>query len=222
MAFQERLTRAIKTDRLDVRGLNLTCIPFDIPDNVTEINCSGNRLLHLPRLPKALTRLNCSNNQLTSLPQLPDSLTMLDCSKNYLTELPDLHTTSITHLICSENMITSVPRLPTTLRCFSCHTNNLHTLPEMPQSLILLWAHFNKKMSPYFQSIAESDDPLHELNQYYEWRRHTRRVIKNLSHLNHAIITLPDDVKSLIGSHYSGIIGSLTNQINCLKQQVCE
>ena len=222
MTLHDRLERAEKTGRLDLRGLKLTYLP-EIPSNVTELNCSTNNLQLLPPLPPKLTRLICSSNNLVNLPTLPRTLTLLDCSKNYLTELPDLQNTSITHLICSENMITTIPQLPPSLRCFSCHTNNIATIPEMPKSLILLWAHFNTKMSPYFQSIAESDDPLQNLHNHYEQKRLFRQILKNIVTMNNALRnTMSDDVKSNISAAFTGRERSLKDQILCLKQQIMQ
>ena len=212
----------MQTNMLDLRGLNLTEIPH-FPRNVTEINCSGNRLRILPDLPPNLKRFNCSKNVLSSLPILPPSLTMLDCSKNYIDALPDIEHTAITHLICSENVLECLPLLPLKLRCLSCHTNKLQTLPEMPRTLMLLWAQFNQLSEP-FQTFAETDDPIHELQQYYDHKRYVREASINLLRLRHTFqnnaTTIPSDILNAVGTHLSGITSTIDNQINCLKQQI--
>ena len=62
----------------------LTSLPAQLPDSLTELWCSRNQLTSLPDLPASLTVLHCYNNHLTSLPDLPDSLTKLWCSDNQL------------------------------------------------------------------------------------------------------------------------------------------
>ncbi len=61
----------------------------DIPDYITNIFCSNNKLNSLPKLPESLERLWCRGNKLTQLPKLPDSLFELCCGDNKLTIYPD-------------------------------------------------------------------------------------------------------------------------------------
>ena len=226
MAYQQRLDRARQTNILDLRGLRLTEILTIFPPNITEINCSGNRLRTLPYLPPNLRRLICSNNALICLPELPQSLTLLDCSKNYLTELPEVEHTSLTHLICSENMLQTIPALPLKLRCLSCHTNTLEYLPEMPKTLILLWSQFNPTLHEPFRTISEETDPVLALQNYYDHKRYVREASKNLLNLRHVFdnnnkacnaIALSEDILNAIGSHFSGINSPIDKQIACLK-----
>ena len=69
------------------------------------LECSFNRLTHLPELP-ANEILKCYNNQLTHLPELPLN-EILYCSKNKLTHLPELPQNKA--LDCSDNQL---PKLP--------------------------------------------------------------------------------------------------------------
>ncbi len=56
---------------------------IDNYDNVVYIDCSGNKLTSLPKLPISLQKLYCGNNKLTSLPELPNSLQELYCRNNH-------------------------------------------------------------------------------------------------------------------------------------------
>ena len=59
----------------------MTRLPEHLPNTLTELYCSNNRLTRLPeQLPNSLINLSCYNNYLTRLPEhLPDSL---DCEGN--------------------------------------------------------------------------------------------------------------------------------------------
>ena len=55
--------------------------------NLTELDCSNNKLKNLKGCPKNLTRLNCSYNELTSLKGCPQSVIEFYCANNNLTLL---------------------------------------------------------------------------------------------------------------------------------------
>ncbi len=63
---------------------------ISIPNNLTELDCSINKLTSLPELPNNLVNLYCEDNQLTTLPKLPNTLKYLSCDNNNIKQLPDL------------------------------------------------------------------------------------------------------------------------------------
>ena len=87
--------------RFDLCNKNLTTLEYiDFPDDITELDCSGNQLTSLEHAglcpasapgacPPNLQILycNCNFNQLTSLEHCPQSLQVLYCNANQLTSL---------------------------------------------------------------------------------------------------------------------------------------
>jgi len=210
--------RALKTNVLDVRGQQVTSLP-PLPQNITEIICSGNQLRCLPVLPPHLLRLVCSNNLLQELPEMPTSLQILDCSKNFIEYLPDLENTSLETLVCSENLLKDLPILPKTLRRLSCHTNRLAYLRPMPASLILLWAQFNPEMNSILQSVVQDPDPVEALKEYFSEKRACQKIIRDVLCLKEALkkSDLSGDVLDRIAHQLSAILGPMESQIECLK-----
>lgn len=96
--------------RLNVDNNQLASLPERLPETLQELDASGNRLTHLPRLPAGLQSLNVDHNQLAGLPEpLPAALEWLSASYNRLTRLPE---TVPHHLIwfgASDNLLTNVP-----------------------------------------------------------------------------------------------------------------
>ena len=210
--------RALQTNLLDVRGQRLTSLP-PLPQNITEIICSGNQLRCLPVLPPHLVRLVCSNNLLQELPEMPTSLQVLDCSKNFIEYLPDLEHTSLASLICSENLLKDLPILPNTLRCLSCHTNRLAYLRPMPASLILLWAQFNPEMNLILQSVVQTPDPVGALQEYFSEKRACRKSVRDVLCVKEGLkkSNLSTDILDRIAHQFSAILAPMESQIECLK-----
>ena len=69
---------------LDVSDCNLISLPYTLPKNLEELNCSYNYLTYIPFLNDNLKILNCRNNLIKRLNYLPDSLKYLDARKNLL------------------------------------------------------------------------------------------------------------------------------------------
>jgi Leucine-rich repeat (LRR) protein len=92
---------------LDLSSLHLTELP-PIPLNCKRLDCSGNDLLSLPKLPNC-TFLNCRFNKLLCLPELPNC-EQLVCGCNELQTLPDLPKCQV--LYCYNNNLTFLPQLP--------------------------------------------------------------------------------------------------------------
>ncbi|UWU76101.1 NEL-type E3 ubiquitin ligase domain-containing protein [Bradyrhizobium huanghuaihaiense] len=96
--------------RLNVDGNQLASLPERLPSTLQELDASGNRLTHLPRLPDGLQYLNVEYNQLTELPEpLPAGLEWLSASHNRLTNLPETVPHQLLWLGASNNQLTSVP-----------------------------------------------------------------------------------------------------------------
>ena len=55
-------------------------------NSIKRIDCSSNRIKHLPTLPENLTNLLCYNNQLYYLPLLPPSLETIHFENNPMAE----------------------------------------------------------------------------------------------------------------------------------------
>ncbi len=132
----------VKNGFLDCRNQDLTSLK-GCPDDVTELNCSWNKLTSLETCPtlksvitlnvqcnnltslegcntlKSLTTLYCCGNKLTSLKGCPKSLTTLQCIDNNITSLEGCPNSVIT-LICSYNQITSLEGCPTGVTKLDC------------------------------------------------------------------------------------------------------
>ena len=120
---------------------------FDSPPEEVVENYEGQDLTKLPRLKYNLTELNCSHNRLESfesLGHLPGNIIKLNCSFNLLPKLSYLP--PLRELNCSFNRITSFPeRLPSSLIVFNCEGNELTILPEyIPHSLKIFNCSANK------------------------------------------------------------------------------
>jgi Leucine-rich repeat (LRR) protein len=125
--------RLVKVD-LSYNGLtylpNLVCLP-----NLKTLVVNNNKLPVLPELPERLTDLNCSYNQLERLPDLPSGLVFLSCGFNRLVELPKLPAT-LSELSCRNNQLETLPKFPPSLMMMSCEFNRLKQLPVFNDLLI--------------------------------------------------------------------------------------
>ena len=130
-----------------------------IPANITQLNCSNNRLTELQGLPAGLQFLWCDNNQLTSLPDLPAGLISLHCHNNQLIKLPQLPDRLI-HLLCQHNRLTSLPNLPATLQSI----NVLHNpFPARLQTIVDKYMHEYDMGYIYVENIPKL---IRAVNQY--------------------------------------------------------
>ena len=131
---------------------------------VSRVECSGNRLTELPRMPDILGALECANNRLTEFPDLSnvDRLRGLDISGNFLREMPSLSPVQtlnvannlltqlpplwpeLSNLYANGNMLESLPALPSNLRLLEISHNQVENLPDLPESLTWLQAKHNR------------------------------------------------------------------------------
>uniref|UniRef100_A0A6C0KRA0 Uncharacterized protein n=1 Tax=viral metagenome TaxID=1070528 RepID=A0A6C0KRA0_9ZZZZ len=169
------LNQLINLMNLECSYNNLSEIPnFYLPsaeDNsggLETLNCSYNKIIGLPILPRNLIDFNCSNNQIFSLPELPLKLIKLNFSSNLIigsieninfpatlkklnlsdcqiTSLPKVLPLKLKELDCSNNQIVSLPKvLPNNLKKFNCSNNKITYLPDLPKSLRVLFCKENK------------------------------------------------------------------------------
>ena len=119
-----------------------------IPENTTELYCSNNELITLPKLPETLKVLYCDNNNLITLPELPKNLNFLVCDNNNLIKLPNF---------------------PINLRVIYCNNNKITSLPVFNKKLIIIYCHYNKLIEIKNESrIHKSKLILKEIQVYNE------------------------------------------------------
>jgi len=165
--------------QLDLSSLDLIDIPSDppLPDTLTSVVFTNNKLTTLPSLPSRLTHLFCGANKLTSLPDLPQPLKEIYCSENNLETLPKLHNNlkvlsstnnklthlptlphNLTHLYLSYNKLKYISKLPNTLMFLICSHNKLTRLPEIPDNLLELYCEDNNLPDELYQREEENMD----------------------------------------------------------------
>ena len=135
------------TKYIDISERELTTLP-DLSrfTNLTELDCSLNKLTILPPLIACLKNLNCSYNKLMCLPPLPEKLEKLVCSDNLLTVLPSLNKKLVT-LWCAGNQLTQLPALNRDLVTLWCAANQLTKIPNLNPDLLKLWCSDNQLTS---------------------------------------------------------------------------
>lgn len=98
------LITLIKNDNCVVKydcDFNFKWTDDDILNHIIELNCFGNSLTDLPKLPKCIF-LNCSRNKIIHLSELP-KCEYLYCYDNELTNLPELPNCKL--LFCINNYL---------------------------------------------------------------------------------------------------------------------
>ena len=108
--------------RLDY-SFNKRLPPNDVcllPASLIELDCSGLRLLNLPKCEIAyesmfLEELYCRDNLLKRIDSFPISLQICDISENEIKFLPELPP-KLSRFICAHNPIESIPSLPESLK----------------------------------------------------------------------------------------------------------
>jgi hypothetical protein len=80
---------SFKVTRLDLRGWNLTAIPW-IPERCIRVNLSGNQLISLPNLPDTIEILDIGDNMITDVVKWPKNLKWLRISGNPIRQIPPL------------------------------------------------------------------------------------------------------------------------------------
>lgn len=146
----------------------------NLPKNIVELVCSGNKLStldtsYLPYLKildcssnnitsliygNLLTSLECDNNKLTTLPSLKSFLTMkmLTCSKNNLSYVPEYP--NLKMLDCSDNKIEKINNL-SSLEELYCDKNNISSITNLPQIKIISCIENEDIALPYFNNLSE-------------------------------------------------------------------
>ena len=151
---------------------NLSNLPPELPNSLTELWCNDNTLYNLPELPDSLTFLYCSNNNLSSLSELPHSLTHLYVYNNNLSSLPELPQ-SLTYLYCDNNILSDLPELPNSLIFLYCNNNCLSDLPELPNSLNHIKYHNN----PIYTHIEHCFNG--DIEKYFEFNEKMKKLFIN-------------------------------------------
>jgi len=115
---------------LNLRGLNLSCLPESLPPFLQKIDASDNYLRSLPILPPSLKMLNVANNyslftyrfdlRTDNFPDLPPSLEELNASYTGLQSLTDNLPPGLKKLHLVGNELTSLPKKITTLLKSDC------------------------------------------------------------------------------------------------------
>ena len=138
---------------------------LNLPDNIEELNCSGNKFTSLdfdyhstsnPDFHNGtkylnLRILNCSNN-----PLLTEVYYNLDGSSTAaMATLNVSGCTSLTKLFCYNSKITSIANLPSSLKILNLNNNLLTSLPSMPSGLENLYV-YNNKLTSFSYSNSSS------------------------------------------------------------------
>lgn len=84
-----------------------------------------------------ITELDCSNNRLTSLEGCPPNLRKLFCSYNDLENLRGCPQ-NLQQLYCDNNRLTSLVGCPSNLKILHCNNNQLQTLEGCPVKLKII------------------------------------------------------------------------------------
>jgi len=113
---------------LNISNKNYVCLVVD-GDLLKARDLHGNIVFHSLI---DITNLDCSDNRLQSLPQLPDSILILSCHSNYLKYLPELPK-QLVILRCADNRLESLPKLPETIEWLACFCNPLKFIPPLPK-----------------------------------------------------------------------------------------
>jgi Leucine-rich repeat (LRR) protein len=81
---QRRIKKCIQYGEtsLNIFGLELKELPNNLPNNLTRLDCSFNKITKLENLPNNLTILICSYNKIAKLENLPNNLIELNCYYN--------------------------------------------------------------------------------------------------------------------------------------------
>lgn len=131
-------------------GQTLKCDSYDDMiklynfDDIVYMECYGQELMNITKLPKKLIELYLPNNCINALPKLPDTLEVLEVPHNVLYELPELPK-KLKELNCENNILHKLPdKLPDTLIELNCSDNNITKLPILPKLLEYLYVDKNQ------------------------------------------------------------------------------
>lgn len=119
---------------LDVSNLGITFLP-PLPDSITELNASYNKLIAISDLPKTLKKLTIWSNQIIYLPEdLPAELEILNAGNNLISYIPSLPK-KLQKLDLSYNNLETIIALPDTVTTFIANTNNIKKIFSFPASM---------------------------------------------------------------------------------------
>jgi len=157
----------------EVRDINWFIKENNIALDVTELNCSYNRLTSLHGIEKLtkLTELYCFKNKLTSLTRIDklQNLSKLNCSYNNLTNLYEIKKlTNLTLLNCSYNYLVSLNEIEklTKLTKLYCYNNNLVSLYGIEKLVNLTEIYFNNNNLPNYSTNIKKLKQQLKLEQY--------------------------------------------------------
>jgi Leucine-rich repeat (LRR) protein len=120
-----------KNNILDLSSMNLSFLPDNIPDTITELYCYDNNLTIIDNLPKNIKKLLCCDNKINSINNnFPESLEYLCCDGNLIEKLPD-NLKSINFVCCENNNITDISniKINNNLKEFYCGINDIKYIP---------------------------------------------------------------------------------------------
>jgi len=157
---------------VNLYGRGLVVLPeYAFNPNVALLDCTGNNLREIPKLPRNLIELKCSNNYLTWLPRLPNTLKRLVCDGNPIEIIPELPN-NLEYLNCSSTQVKKLPKLPNTLINILCSHTKLETIPNLPENLTIINFEHNPLSEPYityYNTYIQTNDInkfIHDVNSY--------------------------------------------------------
>lgn len=177
---------------------NLTGIQYF--SSLKFLNCNGNYINNLPKLPAPLDSLFCNSITTTTINPLPTGLKKLIISGSNLVSLPTLPTT-LKFLSVWSQSLSVLPALPVNLEHLECHSSPgyiSHSLPSLPNTLKYLFCSQFK-----LDSLPTLPNTLIALDCQMNLITHLPTLPNNLEFLNcsyleiNSIPTLPSNLKYL-------------------------
>ena len=107
----------------------------DLPESLTDLDCSNNRIKSIDKFPKGIITVICSHNLLEELPTIPETIGYFDCSFNNLTVLPKIKKYGgfvINNNPITEQILPGVEQLSVSLKTIKYKGDdvNIVTLPK--------------------------------------------------------------------------------------------
>lgn len=168
----------IKGISMDCSYSNITEIKF-IPDNIIELNATGNFLNELV-IPCGIEKLSVSNNNIKLL-KLTENLEFLSCSHNKLTSLN--FNDKLKHVYAHFNELTKLTNIPNSLLYINLSNNsNLKQLPTLPDSLKFI--HCDDTL---IKNVPDSGQKLSDWIKNHNKKIHRKKVIEKIKIKNNYI-----------------------------------
>lgn len=167
----------IKGSSMDCSYMNITEIRF-VPNNVTELNATGNFLNELV-IPCGMEKLSVSNNNIKHL-KLTENLEFLSCSHNKLKELN--FNDKLKHVYAHFNELTKLTNIPKSLLYMNISNNNIKELPLLPDSLKFIYCHHT-----LMGNVPECGQKLSNWIKNHNKKTHRKKVIEKIKIQNNYI-----------------------------------